>query len=782
MVQLVAAVRERRGEAGFLEVLVPGLKVGGQAVMVANRDLPNLFITTNHQTSRPLQRPEEITLPPSYAGPAREFVFVGSLRRLTHVLPLLRETVGREQERLSWQRELGYGVVMCGIAGILSAKRVDPKLVQQMGLRLAHRGPDDEGIWVDQDAGIGFAHRRLSIVDLSPAGHQPMHSSDGRFVLTFNGEIYNHPELRKELEERGAVPEGGWRGHSDTEVLLQGFVTWGLAETLRRSAGMFAFALWDRKLRKLSLVRDRFGEKPLYYGWVGGDLAFASELKALAVHPGFDNPIDRRALRLLAARAYIPAPLSIYEGVFKLPPGCILTLDASAIGHRLTRAPEEGRSEKGISLERYWSYRHVVRRGLEDPIRDEGDALAELERSLAVSIQGQSMADVPVGAFLSGGIDSSTICGLYQKYSSVPVRTFSIGFEEAGFNEAEDAKRVAKHLGTIHHERYVSVDETRDVIPHLATMYDEPFADSSQVPTHLVSCFAREQVTVALTGDGGDELFGGYNRHFMAPKLWAQLQRVPRPLRATAGSGLAQVPSGFWSALTGFVPGRHPPHFGAKLQKAFRLAAAADSLDEVYRSFLDEWSHEPSPVIGGEDPGSDWDLDVAGDAPDSVRMMYCDAVTYLPDDILAKVDRASMAVSLETRVPYLDHRVAELAARIPVEMKIGDGRGKLILRKLLSTMVPSELVERPKAGFAMPIGQWLKGPLRPWAEALLDRERIRSQGWLDADIVQTRWRQHLSGQRDSAPALWAILMFQSWLETQQHLSGATEPRPAALAS
>ena len=655
---------------------------------------------------------------------------------------------------------------MCGIAGLISTSAVDDQTVARLIRPVAHRGPDDEGIWVDPDAGVGLGHRRLAIVDLSPAGHEPMVSADGRWVLTFNGEIYNHADLRRALEEQQRVLEGGWRGHSDAEVFLEAIGAWGLAQALGRSAGMFAFALWDRKERTLALVRDRFGEKPLYYGWAGSDFLFGSELKALRAHPRFDNSIDRRALHLFASRACIPAPRSIYPRVFKLPPGCILTLDRAAAARPLDEPPVEGTSSAGLGLERYWSHRDVVRRGLDQPIRDEGDALEQLEQVLATSIRGQSMADVPVGAFLSGGIDSSTICALYQKYSSVPVRTFSIGFEEAGYDETKDARRVAQHLGTVHDERYVTVREARDVIPLLPEMYDEPFADSSQIPTYLVSRFAREKVTVALTGDGGDELFAGYNRHFAAPRLWQQLQKVPQPLRAATGSPLSRVPSQFWSGVAGLLPGRRQPHLGGKLQKAFRLAASAGSFDEVYCSFLDEWSQEPSPVIGADGAAEGFDLEVGGSAPDAVRMMYCDSVTYLPDDILAKVDRASMAVALETRVPFLDHRVAELAARIPLELKIQGGQGKQILRRLLYTLVPREMVERPKAGFAIPVGEWVRGPLRPWAEDLLEPRAMRAEGWFDPDIVQRRWRDHLSGRRDSTPAIWAILMFQAWLRAQ----------------
>ena len=661
---------------------------------------------------------------------------------------------------------------MCGIAGILGKDGVDRHSVQRLIGPIAHRGPDDEGIWTDPESGIGLGHRRLSILDLSPAGHQPMISANGRFVLSFNGEIYNHPELKEALEADGAVPDGGWRGHSDTELFLEGIATWGLEETLGRSVGMFAFALWDRADRKLSLVRDRFGEKPLYYGWAGNDFLFGSELKALRAHPRFDNGIDRRALGLFAARTYIPAPFSIYERVFKVPPGCILTIAPEAARRPLSEPPDEGRDHGGLSLHRYWSYRDVMLHGQDDPIADEEEAISELERVLARAIAGQAMADVPVGAFLSGGIDSSSVCALYQKYSSVPVRTFTIGFEEAGFNEAEHAKAVAGHLGTVHNERYVRVEEARDVIPLLPAMYDEPFADSSQIPTYLVSRFAREQVTVALTGDGGDELFAGYNRHFAAPRLWNQLQRVPRSLRAATGSPLSRIPSQFWSGVAGMLPGRRAPHLGGKVQKALRLAASAGSFDEVYRAFLDEWSQERSPVLGAESPSDGFDLELGRASPPALRMMYCDAVSYLPDDILAKVDRASMSVSLETRVPFLDHRVAELAARIPLELKVRGGRGKHVLRQLLYREVPRELLERPKSGFGIPVGEWIKGPLRSWAEDLLEPGAIRSEGWLDPAIVQRRWREHLSGQRDSTPAIWAILMFQAWQREQRGAAAA----------
>jgi asparagine synthase (glutamine-hydrolysing) len=657
---------------------------------------------------------------------------------------------------------------MCGIAGLLSARSIAPDQLRSMTDPIAHRGPDDQGVWIDPEAGVGLGHRRLSIIDLSPLGHQPMPSNDARWVLSFNGEIYNHLALRRELEEAGGGPVGNglpWRGHSDTETLTECVAAWGLKRTLEKSVGMFALALWDRKERRLLLARDRFGEKPLYFGWVGGDFVFGSELKSIRCHPRFDNPVSRRAVRLMAARAYVPAPLSIYEHIYKLEPGCILLVGEGAWQRRPDTAPTESGPANGISLERYWSYRNAVRAGLAEPIENEAEALSALEATLATAIQGQAVADVPVGAFLSGGVDSSTVVGLYRKHTSGAVRTFSIGFEEAAYNEAAHAKAVAAHFGTDHHELYVTVKETRDVIPLLPTMYDEPFADASQIPTHLVSRFAREQVTVALSGDGGDELFGGYNRHFQAPRLWNQVSRVPGPMRALIGRPLSRVPGTVWNGLSRYIPGaERRSHFGSKVQKGLRLMGHARRFDDIYNSFLDEWSYEAAPVPDAGLVANDlqFDLDVAPGASAAVRMMYCDAVSYLPDDILCKVDRAAMAVSLETRVPFLDHRVAELAARIPVAMKISGGKGKQIIRKLLYRMAPQALFERPKAGFGIPVGDWLRGPLRPWAEELLDPSRMCAESFFNVEAVRGRWRQHLSGERDATQALWSVLMFQAW--------------------
>ena len=662
---------------------------------------------------------------------------------------------------------------MCGIAGILSVKPPSPEFVERMGRALSHRGPDDEGTWIDSEAGVGLANRRLAIIDLSPAGHQPILSSDGRLVLTFNGEIYNHRDLRSELEQRGGLPEGGWRGHSDTEALVEAISHWGLKPTLDRCVGQFAFAVWDRRERRLSLARDRFGEKPLYYGWVGKDFVFGSELKAIRIHPNFTGAIDQRALRLFASRTYIPAPLSVYRGIYKLQPGCILELSPEA--EPLSDAPSPGHASSGLSLTRYWSYRDVVRAGLTDPIEDESEAIEELERALARAVETQSLADVPVGAFLSGGIDSSTVVALYQKYSTQPVRTFTIGFAEEAFNEADHARAVARHFGTQHHEQIVTAREAQDVIAKLPQIYDEPFADSSQIPTYLVSRFARGRVTVALSGDGGDELFGGYNRYFGTARLWSRLKLLPAPVRAAAAASGGLVPAGAWDRIGRAMSGKDlPPYFGLKVRKSLRTVASARNLDELFESFIDEWPVGESPVLGSQSDLQPcaFDLDVGESAPDGLRMMYCDATSYLPDDILCKVDRASMAVSLEAHAPYLDHRVAELAARLPMAMKIQGNRGKLILKKLLFREAPSELFQRPKSGFSIPVGEWIKGPLRGWAEDLLEPSEIRSEGWLDSSVIHRRWQDHLSGKQDSTAALWAVLMFQAWLREQRMKTAA----------
>lgn len=653
---------------------------------------------------------------------------------------------------------------MCGIAGLISEDSLNGTLLRRMTNSLQHRGPDDRGFWIDAGSNIGLGHRRLSIVDLSRAGREPMHSASGRYVITFNGEIYNYRDIRARLERDALVPEGGWKGHSDIEVLLQAIDARGLNSALSEAVGMFAFALWDRRERTLKLVRDRFGEKPLYYGWVEQDFLFASELKAFWTHPRFRADINRQALRLYVARTCIPAPLSIYRRIFKLPPGCILTLPRDAAAQPLDHPPVEEASGCP-QLERYWSYRRVILNGLADPIRHETDALEQLDNTLIRTVADQSVADVPVGMFLSGGIDSSTVAAFYQRTSNQRINTFSIGFEDQRYNEAPFAAEIARRLGTIHHEQIVTERDALDTIPLLPTIYDEPFADSSQIPTYLVSRMARAQVKVALTGDGGDELFGGYHRHFYVPSLWRRVSRIPRPLRMV-GVPLSRIPTGFWTRAGGVFPRVGPAHLGAAVQKGLRTAASARKIDDVYASFRDEWSFEESPVLDVQDPIDGWNLELAPGASDEAKIMYCDAISYLPDDILCKVDRASMAVSLETRVPFLDHRVAEVAARIPLSMKMRHGKGKHILRELLYRQAPRELFDRPKSGFGIPVGEWLKGPLRSWAEDLLDPRRMTEEGWLDGRIVRHRWEMHLNGRRDSTPAIWAILMFQAWQRQQ----------------
>jgi asparagine synthase (glutamine-hydrolysing) len=663
---------------------------------------------------------------------------------------------------------------VCGIAGIVGNGAFDRQLLERMGASLVHRGPDDQGIWNAPDDRVALVHRRLAIVDLSPAGHGPMMSSNGRLVITFNGEIYNHLEIRSELDALALAPSGGWRGHSDTETLLEAIQNWGLEATLKRCVGMFAFGVWDRERKTLRLVRDRFGEKPLYYGWVGRDFVFASELKAVRCHPCFSGEIDRRAVDLFARRNYIPAPLSIYRRLYKLEPGHILELTPEGAATPRDDPPQALDDARGIRLSAYWSYRETVLAGLADPIDREADAIEELDRALSDAIRRQSIADVPVGAFLSGGIDSSTVVALYQRYSSRPVQTFTMGFNEEAYNEAPYARAVAAQFGTAHHEQIVTPREAQDVIPALSSIYDEPFADSSQIPTYLVSKFARSHVAVALSGDGGDELFGGYNRYFGLIRMWRAVERLPRGVRLAGGGLMAAVPTRVWDHLGRIRRGHDVPLFGVKVRKSLKTFSSARGFEDVCETFLDEWAEDGSPVLDrnqGVRIGA-LDMDVEPGAPHALRMMYCDSMSYLPDDILCKVDRAAMAVSLETRVPFLDHRVAAVAARIPLEMKIRGSTGKYLLRKLLYRDAPAELFERPKAGFAVPVGEWIKGPLRGWAEDLLNPRRVREEGWFDADLVNRRWQAHLAGRCDATPAIWGILMFQMWQKSHAATAAA----------
>jgi len=628
-----------------------------------------------------------------------------------------------------------------------------------MALAIRHRGPDDAGAWVDAEAGIALGHRRLSIIDLSPAGHQPMLSSCGRFVLAFNGEIYNHLVLRSELEKSGVSPV--WRGHSDTETLLAGFAAWGVEATLQRSVGMFSIALWDKVEGCLTLARDRFGEKPLYYGWVssafGQAFLFGSELKALHAYPGFDNPISRGALALFMRHCTVPAPYSIYEDVFKLQPGVILNLRKKDFA---------GRSP---SLEPYWQLTDAVHKGQSDLILDEKEAITNLEGVLRQAVAEQVVADVPLGAFLSGGVDSSTIVALIQTQSQRPVETFTVGFDDAGFDESHHALAVARHIGTNHHEIRLTSDDARLVIPLLPQLYDEPFADSSQIPTYLICQTARQNVTVAISGDGGDELFGGYNRYFWAERIWKRLAWMPSTLRMVLGNGIQVLPIEQWDALGRKLKGADAvERLGDKAYKLAYRMKTVKSLDDLYRSLVTEWPKEIDLVKGASHLSTLLDESnlVKGISESEHRMMLWDTLTYLPDDILTKVDRAAMGVSLETRVPFLDHRVVELAWRLPLSMKIRAGQGKWALRQLLYKYVPRELIERPKAGFAIPVGQWLRGPLRGWAEALLDERRLEQEGYLNPLPIRLAWQQHLSGKFDWTTRLWTVLMFQAWLECQ----------------
>lgn len=644
---------------------------------------------------------------------------------------------------------------MCGLVGSLSRDVVHAATlraqVERMATALVHRGPDDAGSWVDPANGIALAHRRLAILDLSTAGHQPMHSASGRYVLAFNGEIYNHLDLRDQLETR--APDL-WRGHSDTETLLAGFEAWGVEATLQRAVGMFALALWDGAQRTLYLARDRVGEKPLYYGWQRDTLLFGSELKALRRHSAFHAEVDRDALAGLLRNGYVAAPRSIYRGIRKLPAGTFLAIRA-------------GDQQSGPPIV-YWSARTVAEHGQAHPFAgDAREATDRLAQLLAQSVRGQMLSDVPLGAFLSGGVDSSTIAAVMQSLSSRPIKTFTIGFAEAGFNEAEHARAVARHLGTEHTELYVTPREAMEVIPALPATYDEPFADVSQIPTCLVARLARQHVTVALSGDAGDELFGGYNRYLAMHRIWRRARHVPGLARRAAGRSLGALPDVVWRGL-GAILGKDSSQPALKARKLARMLAAQDPM-AAYRDVVTHWA-DASALVPGCDAGRVGEVAWADLADAEHQMMHFDLSTYLSDDILVKVDRAAMAVSLETRVPFLDHRVIEFAWQLPLRLKIRDGQGKWILRQVLYRHVPCQLIERPKMGFAVPMAAWLRGPLRPWAEALLQPERLRREGFLCSEPITSRWRQHLSGHQDWSVELWDVLSFQSWLEGQQHFS------------
>ena len=652
---------------------------------------------------------------------------------------------------------------MCGLAGVLHHKESDlSRVVSDMIGAIRYRGPDDRGVWCEPSVGFGMGHARLSILDLSPAGHQPMVSTSGRYVLAFNGEIYNHLELRLQL------PNNPWRGHSDTETLLAAIETWGVEKTLQASVGMFAVALWDRVERRLILARDRVGEKPLYYGWYQGRFLFGSELKSLEAHSNQRFEIDRGALASFMRYAYVPSPHSIYVGIRKLLPGTYLSISpVDSAGHW-----PQPRS--------YWSAVAVAAQDSRFDWND-GTAVEELNRLLSKVVKGQMVADVPLGAFLSGGIDSSLVVALMQAQSARPVKTFSIGFAEGDYDEAKYARAVARHLGTDHTELYVTSDDALAIIPQLSAIYDEPFGDSSGIPTHLVAKLARGQVAVSLSGDGGDELFGGYNRYFWGRSIWDRIGPMPVRVRRWVGTLLTICPPEWWNRAGQVMRTVLPNRFRMATlgDKIHKLAEVIDvvSPDDLYRRLISQHRDPGALVIGAEERPIWADEQVAGLKREdfSEGMMFRDFVGYLTDDILTKVDRAAMAVSLETRIPFLDHRVVEFAWRLPLHLKIRNGQGKWLVRQLLDRYVPRTLIERPKMGFGIPLDAWLRGGLRDWAEELLSEHRLHQEGYVAPALVRHKWEEHLSGRRNWQYWLWNVLTFQAWLRDHDRSPATAVP-------
>jgi len=643
---------------------------------------------------------------------------------------------------------------MCGIAGIVTwrpSQALAPEL-KRMTDPITHRGPDDWGAWTDDEAGIGLGQRRLSIIDLSPQGHQPMPSASGRWVMSYNGEIYNFAELRSALEQAGQAP--AWRGHSDTEVLLACVEAWGIEATLRKAVGMFAISLWDRQRKVLTLARDRMGEKPLYYGRVGDRVLFGSELKALTAVAGGALEIDREAVSEFLRFAYLPAPRSIWKGIRKLPPGHWLELasvqDAEKAPRPFWQLGAEGHAELSARL----------------VMASDSELVDEVETRLTEAIRLQMVADVPLGAFLSGGVDSSTVVALMQKLSSRPVRTFTIGFDQPEFNEAPFAKEVARHLGTEHTELYVTAKDAEQLIPRLPGIYDEPFADSSQIPTTLVSHLTKQHVTVSLSGDGGDELFAGYPRYALTANLWRKVSGLPLPLRKAASAVLGAPSANAWDTVLSVLPvSKRQTINGRRMHRLSQLLITR-SLGEMYVRLMSQWQPEDNLVLGL--PPRTFSMDHWDDMLHPMEAMRrWDVGQYLPDDLLVKVDRASMNASLEARAPLLDHRVVELAFAMPGHALLRDGVGKWALRQVLFRHVPRELIERPKTGFSVPLAAWLRGPLRAWAEDLLSEANLRQGGLLKAGPIRTLWKEHLSGRFDRSSYLWNVLMFQAWQHEQR---------------
>lgn len=657
---------------------------------------------------------------------------------------------------------------MCGLTGLINLQSGSTDfdhILERMNASLTHRGPDDQGLWIDTEKGIGLAHRRLSILDLSVEGHQPMRSADDRYIIAYNGEIYNFRELRSELEPLGHP----FKGHSDTEVLLAAVVEWGIDKALTRFNGMFAIALWDRKTDTLHLARDRLGKKPLYLGFAGNSCVFGSELKALAAHPQFECEINRDALALYMRHNYIPAPYSIYRKVQKLKPGTLVSISLTEI-----RAKKQAINFDQLTTT-YWSAKDIVEQGVGNPITDtEAQTTDQLHALLKDAVACRMVSDVPLGAFLSGGIDSSLVVALMQAQSTQPVRSFSIGFHEEEYNEAEHAKAVAMHLGTDHTELYATPAQALEVIPSLPDYYDEPFADSSQIPTYLVSAMTKEHVTVALSGDGGDELFCGYTRYTEGYQIWQKIGWLPAPMRTLVAGMLAGIPPRYWDGMFSLLGPLIPSKLrysspGDKLHKLAEVLQT-DSAEEMYRRLVSHWKQPQDLVLDSKEPLTALTDEAQWSRVNTFveRMMQLDLVSYLPDDILVKVDRASMATSLEARAPLLDYRVAEMAWRLPLDLKRHPSGGKYLLRQILYQYVPRELIDRPKKGFGVPIDYWLRHELRDWAENLLSEQRLREEGYYDPQPIRKMWEEHQQGKRNWQYHLWDVLMFQAWQDRWMH--------------